>query len=120
MTSQEPQHTPYHDFIPYTRWSTIGRYDKFPNWAVLKMFFSQDHDGNGAGSNFVCSASSMGPDEAWTAGHCVTNNLTGAGFNAGWSYNVLVCPVYDNGVHPVHGCWGSDASSTSIAYRERR
>ena len=73
------------------------------------MFFSQDHDGNGAGSNFVCSASSMGPDEAWTAGHCVTNNLTGAGFNAGWSYNVLVCPVYDNGVHPAHGCWGADS-----------
>ena len=74
--------------IPYTRWSLIGRYDKFPNYAILKMFFSQDHDGNGTGSNFVCSASSMGPDEAWTAGHCVTNNLSGAGVNAGWSYNV--------------------------------
>jgi len=107
-TSRAPQNVPYHDFIPYTRWSTIGRYDKFPNYAVLKMFFSQDHDGNGTGSNFVCSASSMGPDEAWTAGHCVTNNLNGAGFNLGWSYNVQVCPVFDNGVHPSHGCWGSD------------
>ncbi len=105
---QEPQHTPYHDFIPYTRWSLIGKYDKFPNYTILKMFFSQDHDGNGTGSNFVCSASSMGPDEAWTAGHCVTNNLSGAGFNAGWSYNVLVCPVYDNGIHPAHGCWSTD------------
>ena len=28
--SQEPQHTPYHDFIPYTRWSLIGRYDEVP------------------------------------------------------------------------------------------
>ena len=108
-TSTEPQHTPYHDFIPYTRWSLIGRYDKFPNYTVLKMLFSQDHDGNGTGSNFVCSASSMGPDEAWTAGHCVTNNLglsQPGSFNDGWSYNILVCPVYDNGIHPAHGCWG--------------
>ena len=117
QTSQEPQDTPYLDFIPYTRWSTIGRYDKFPNWTVLKMFFSQDHDGNGSLSNFVCSASSMGPDEAWTAGHCVTNNLTGAGANAGFSTNIQVCPVYDNGVHPSHGCWGSDTVWTLSAYR---
>ena len=99
-SSPQPQHTPYHDFIPYTRWSLIGNYAKFPNFAVLKMFFSQDHDGNGSLSNFVCSASSMGPDEAWTAGHCVSNNLSGAGANAGFSTNVLVCPVYDNGVQP--------------------
>ena len=114
---QQPQHTPYHDFIPYTRWSLIGRYAKFPNFAVLKMFFSQDHDGNGSLSNFVCSASSMGPDEAWTAGHCVSNNLSGAGANAGFSTNVLVCPVYDNGINPAHGCWGADTVVTLIAYR---
>jgi V8-like Glu-specific endopeptidase len=116
-TSTEPQHTPYHDFIPYTRWSLIGRYDKYPNWTILKMFFSQDHDGNGTLSNFVCSASTMGPDEAWTAGHCVTNNLSGAGANAGFSTNVLVCPVYDNGVHAANGCWGSDTVVTLTAYR---
>ncbi len=116
-TSQTPQHVPYQDFIPYTRWSLIGRYDKFPNWTILKVFFSQDHDGNGAGSNFVCSASTMGPDEAWTAGHCVTNNLNGAGFNAGWSYNVQVCPVYDNGVNPSHGCWAYDDLVALAGYR---
>lgn len=115
--SQEPQDTPYHDFIPYTRWSTIGRYDKFPNYTVLKMFFAQDHDGDGTGSNFVCSASTMGPDEAWTAGHCVTNNLNGAGFNSGWSYNVQVCPVYDNGIHPAHGCWTADDVVSLNTYR---
>ncbi len=115
-SSPQPQHTPYHDFIPYTRWSLIGNYAKFPNFTVLKMFFSQDHDGNGSLSNFVCSASSMGPDEAWTAGHCVSNNLSGAGANAGFSTNVLVCPVYDNGVSPTHGCWGADSVVTLSAY----
>ena len=70
------------------------------------------------GSNFVCSASSMGPDEAWTAGHCVSNNPgRQPGFNDGFSYNVLVCPVYDNGFHPAHGCWGGDQVLTLIAYR---
>ena len=48
QTAQTPQHVPYHDSIPYTRWSLIGRYDKFPNYTILKMFFTQDHDGNGA------------------------------------------------------------------------
>jgi hypothetical protein len=115
-----PQHHTYDTEIPFTRWSLIGRYTKYPNSTILKMFFSQDHDGNGTGSNFVCSASTMGPDEAWTAGHCVTNNLNGAGFNAGWSYNVLVCPSYDSpgpGVDPTLGCWGSDNLWTLGGYR---
>ena len=49
---------------------------KYPNSTVAKMFFSQDPDGVGGRVqlNFVCSASSMGPDEAWTAGHCASNN----------------------------------------------
>jgi len=116
-SSPEPQHTPYLDFIPYTRWSLIGKYDKFPNYAILKMFFRGDPDGDGTPGNYVCSASSVGPDAAWTAGHCVTNNLSGAGFNLGWSDMVQVCPVYDNGVHPAHGCWGSDSMTTITAYR---
>ena len=115
-SSPQPQHTPYHDFIPYTRWSLIGNYAKFPNFTVLKMFFSQDHDGNGSLSNFVCSASSMGPDEAWTAGHCVSNNLSGSRSKRRLLDNVLVCPVYDNGVSPTHGCWGADSVVTLIAY----
>lgn len=113
----EPQEQPYDSAIPYTRWSLIGRYDKYPNYTILKMFFSQDHDGNGTLSNFVCSASTFGPDEAWTAGHCVTNNLSGVGANAGWSTNVLVCPVYDNGFQWGHGCWGSDLLISLTAYR---
>ena len=116
-STTQPQHTPYHDFIPYTRWSLIGRYDKYPNFAILKMFFSQDHDGNGTVDNFVCSASTVGVHAAWTAGHCVTNNLSGAGANGGWSSNVLVCPVYDNGVHPAHGCWAWAQLHTLAAYQ---
>lgn len=114
--SQAPQHTPYQGFIPYTRWSLIGRYDKFPNFAIAKMFFQQDTDGNGTvDGTFVCSASSMGPDEVWTAGHCVSNNV-GTGANAGFSSNILVCPVFDNGSNPAYGCWGG-LSVTLSAWR---
>ena len=119
-SSQQPQHHPYLTQVPYTRWSLLGRYDKFPNYTILKMFFTQDYDGDGnvvEPSNFVCSASTFGPDEAWTAGHCVTNNLNGAGINAGWSYNVQVCPVYDNGLVHGHGCWGSDEVVSLLGYR---
>ena len=115
-SSQEPQHHPYLTQVPYTRWSTIGRYDKFPNYAVLKMFFSQDHDANGSVSSFVCSASVVSPDSAWTAGHCLSNN-TGLGADLGWSTNVLVCPVYDNGFVHGHGCWGWDLIAVPAAWR---
>jgi hypothetical protein len=119
--SQAPAHHPYLTQIPYTRWSLIGRYDKYPNYTILKMFFSQDHDANGTANDFVCSASTFGPDEAWTAGHCVTNNVSGAdgvqGVNDGWSFNVLVCPVYDNGFVHGHGCWGADFVVSLLAYR---
>jgi len=116
-TSQTPQTTPYHEFIPYTRWSLVGRYTKFPNSAILKMFFSQDIDGNGTSDgNFVCSASSMGPDEAWTAGHCVSNNL-GTGVNNGYSTNVMVCPSFDIIVDVTIGCWGADELWTLAAWR---
>lgn len=108
-SSTEPLTECYHCDIPFSRWSLIGKYVKYPNSTVAKMFFSQDHDGNGSGSNFVCSASSIQVDAAWTAGHCLNNALNGAGFNGGWSYNILVCPSYDNGVNSQRGCWGADA-----------
>ncbi|CAN5183248.1 hypothetical protein BH20ACT13_BH20ACT13_23990 [soil metagenome] len=121
-TSQSPQHEPYGAAIPYTRWSLIGRYNKYPNSTVAKMFFTQDPDGTGPSGpgNFVCSASSMGPDEVWTAGHCASNNagITQPGVPAnGFSYNILVCPSYDNAPLPGVGCWGATDIVALAAYK---
>jgi hypothetical protein len=121
-TSQSPQHEPYGDPIPYTRWSLIGRYTKYPNSTVAKMFFTQDPDGVGGSGplNFVCSASSMGPDEVWTAGHCASNNagLDQPGVPAnGFSYNILICPSYDNAPLPGVGCWGATGIVALTAYK---
>ena len=96
---------------PFTRWTWFGRYLTYPISTIAKMFFDQDHDGDGVLSSFVCSASvvDMGGgtvDRVATAGHCVNNGLNGAGANGGWSTNVLVCPSYNaGGVNPVSGCW---------------
>jgi hypothetical protein len=114
--STDPLTTCYHCAIPFTRWSLIGKYTKYPNSTVAKMFFTQDADGNGTGENYVCSASTIKPDGDWTAGHCVNNGLNGAGANGGWSYNVFVCPSYDNGVLASVGCWGADYLVTLLGY----
>lgn len=121
-TSQSPQTEPYGDPIPYTRWSLIGRYNKYPNSTVAKMFFTQDPDGVGGSGplNYVCSASSMGPDEVWTAGHCASNNdgidQPGVAAN-GFSYNILVCPSYDNAPLAGVGCWGANGIVALTAYK---
>jgi hypothetical protein len=107
---------PFHALIPYTQWQYFAKYP--PNSpgggtnvvaaAQHKMFFSQDDDGNGTASSFVCSSSTIGVDAAWTAGHCISNGLNGAGFNGGVSFNVLHCPSFDNGAPmPGVGCWGA-------------
>jgi hypothetical protein len=117
---------PFHANVPYTQYQWFGRYLRnvpagSPNLAIsaqAKMFFSQDHDGNGSISNFVCSASSIGPDAVWTAGHCVNNGIMDPndGANDGWSSNILFCPSYDvdqGGVNPNAGCW---ASTTPVSF----
>ncbi len=82
---------PFHGAIPYTQWQWFGRYLRnvgggSPNLVVSaqsKMFVMQDHDGNGSASGFVCSASTIGQDAVWTAGHCLSNGLNGAGADGG-------------------------------------
>jgi len=109
-----PRHTgdPNADYPPpFTRWTWFGRYLSYPISTIAKVFFDQDHDGNGTLSSFVCSASVVDlgggtVDRVVTAGHCVNNGLNGAGANGGWSTNVLICPSYNaSGVNPQTGCW---------------
>jgi len=106
----EPQSMPYHAAIPFTRYQYFAKYLKYPISTVAKMFFTQD------GVNYVCSASSIDVDAAWTAGHCVNNGSAPDGTNGGFSYNVLVCPSYDAGVNPAQGCWASDFLATLTSY----
>jgi V8-like Glu-specific endopeptidase len=104
---------PYHAAIPFSRWQYFAKYN--PNSpgggtnlaasTQAKMFFTQN------GSNFVCSASVVGPDAVWTAGHCVSD-----GSNT-FSTNVLFCPSHDNGAPlPGVGCWGAESLVTSTVW----
>lgn len=54
-----------------------------------KLFFSQ------SGGNFVCSASTIRPNMAITAGHCVHKGRGGT-----WSSDVFYVPAYNNGAQP--------------------
>lgn len=104
---------PYHAAIPYSRWQYFAKYNPNSpgggtNMAAAtqaKMFFTQ------GASNFVCSASTIGQDAVWTAGHCVSN---GAG---AFSTNVLFCPSHDNGAPlPGVGCWAAESLVTSNVF----
>ena len=92
---------------PGTFFKWYPKYRTYPVSTIAKMFFTQ------YGSNFSCSASvtfGASLDTVWTAGHCVH-----AGDNSvnGWSYNVLICPSYINGVNPAVGCWSGVTLWTS-------
>lgn len=73
---------------PFDRYNVFPNYKIYPYKTVGKLFFTQ-----GAGS-FVCSASSIGNDAIWTAGHCVSD---GAG---NFSTNLVFVPAYKSGAAP--------------------
>jgi V8-like Glu-specific endopeptidase len=104
---------PFHAPIPFSRWQYFAKYN--PNSpgggtniaasTQAKMFFTQN------GGNFVCSASVIGPDAVWTAGHCVNDG------SETFSTNVLFCPSHDNGAPlPGVGCWAAESLVTSAVW----
>jgi V8-like Glu-specific endopeptidase len=104
---------PFHSNPPFSRWQYFAKYN--PNSpgggtnlaasTQAKMFFTQN------GLNFVCSASVVGPDGVWTAGHCVNDG------SQTFSTNVLFCPSHDNGAPmPGVGCWGAESLVTSTVW----
>jgi hypothetical protein len=115
----EPEHAAYPP--PRDTFEYGPRYRTYPASTVGKVFFIQDHDGNGTYSGFVCSGSSIfvGGSTArhvLTAGHCVNNGRNGAGAGGGWSANFQICPSYDSsqgGVNPAVGCWTAYNLATS-------
>ena len=82
---------------PFTRYNNFASYTSFPYVTIGKLFFTQ------YGVNYVCSASSIGNYAIWTAGHCVHY---GNNDPAGWSYNVVFVPAYQNGTAPL-GQWSA-------------
>lgn len=72
---------------PFDRYN-VPNTKLFPHKATGKLFFTQN------GGSFVCSASSIGNDAIWTAGHCVSD---GAGH---FSSNLVFVPAYKNGTAP--------------------
>jgi hypothetical protein len=96
---------------PKASFKWYPRYLTYPQGTVGKMFFNQDHDGNGTLSGFACSGSVIfvvRVDVVQVAGHCMHNGLNGAGFGGGWSQDILFCPSYLNGVNAARGCWAWD------------
>jgi V8-like Glu-specific endopeptidase len=77
---------------PFTRFQVLAsEVKKYPDSAIGKLFFTQK------GVDYVCSASAIGPNEIWTAGHCVN---AGDGSSSAWSTNVVFVPAYKNGSQP--------------------
>ena len=83
------------DFAPLTN---------YPFRTIGKLFFKQ------YGSNYVCSASVIGPNGIITAGHCIHKGNNSA---AGWSTNIVFVPAYNNGAAP-YGQWTVSGNSIQV------
>ena len=91
---------------PFTRYENFDDYTVFPYSTVGVLFFSQK------GTDYRCSAASIGNNALWTAGHCVHD---GSGSVDGWSYNVIFAPAYKNGSTPF-GTWTFYDLVTRVAW----
>lgn len=97
MEDDEPQATSggYNYPPPFTRYEVFTPYTQVPYRAMGKLFFKR------GGRNFVCSASSVGNNAIYTAGHCLHS---GNGKSSGWATNVVFVPAYRDGKAP-YGQW---------------
>jgi hypothetical protein len=91
---------------PFTRYNNFQVYTVFPYVTIGKLFFTQ------YGTNYVCSAASIGNYAIWTAGHCVH---AGDGNPNGWSYNVVFVPAYKNSTAP-RGSWTASYVGTLTSW----
>ena len=95
---QLPADGPYPGAKVSFKWA--AKYTTYPQGTIGKMFFTQDHNGDGVPSGFSCSGAALfivRLDSVEVAGHCMHNGLNGAGFNGGpgpgSSYEHLVLSV---------------------------
>jgi len=80
---------------PYTTHPVIPDYQTYPYRTVGRLFMKTDR---GWGS---CSASSIGGNAIWTAGHCLH---AGNGSTDGWVDKAIFVPAYKDGNAP-YGQW---------------
>lgn len=79
-------------------------YQYYPFRAVGKVFFTSN------GQNYVCSASVMGNNALWTAGHCVYEPNTRT-----WHTNWVFVPAYLDGSAP-YGQWSATSLTTTSGW----
>jgi V8-like Glu-specific endopeptidase len=91
---------------PFTRYENFDDYTVFPYSTVGVLFFKQN------GTDYRCSAASIGNNALWTAGHCVHD---GSGTVDGWSENVVFAPAYEDGNTPF-GTWSFYDLVTRVAW----
>ena len=93
----EPQATSggYNYPGPFTRYEVFTPYTQYPYRTIGKLFFKR------GGKSYVCSASSIGNNAIWTAGHCLHAGNNQA---SGWATNVVFVPAYKDGNAP-YGQW---------------
>jgi V8-like Glu-specific endopeptidase len=84
----------------------FNAYTLYPYVTIGKLFFKQ------YGVYYVASASSMGNNAIWTAGHCVH---AGNNIPAGWSTNMVFVPAYRDGAAP-YGQWPAKQLSTTTPW----
>lgn len=91
---------------PFTRDEVPGPYTAYPHRTVGKLFFKR------GGGSFVCSASVIGGDAIWSAGHCLH-----AGNNRadGWARDVVFAPAYKDGNAPL-GLWKAKSLTVRTAW----
>lgn len=94
---EEPQATSggYNYPAPFTRYEVFTPYTQWPYRAIGKLFFKRN------GKSYVCSASSIGNNAIYSAGHCLH---AGNNKSSGWATNVVFVPAYRDG-HAPYGQW---------------
>jgi V8-like Glu-specific endopeptidase len=76
---------------PFNQHEVLTPYTTYPYITIGKLFFKQN------GNSYVASASSIGNNAIWTAGHCVH---VGNNQPTGWSTNMVFVPGYKDGAAP--------------------
>lgn len=76
---------------PFNQHEVLASYTTYPYCTIGKLFFNQ------GGGSWVASASAIGNNGLWTAGHCVHS---GNGQPSGWSTNLVFVPGYKDGAAP--------------------
>jgi V8-like Glu-specific endopeptidase len=76
---------------PFNQHEVLVPYTTYPYCTIGKIFFNQ------GGGSYHASASSIGNNGIWTAGHCVHS---GNGQVSGWSTNLVFVPAYKDGNAP--------------------